>query len=275
MSMEQKKAPFEISAVTAAGLTMDYIRFGQGERALVILPGISVQSVIGAADAVAAAYESLTRDLTIYLLDRRCDMPKPYPITEMARDTAEAIRGLGLRKVSIFGASQGGGIAMAVAAEHPELVDKLVLGSTSASASAQSDRCFEEWAALAGERDALGLYLSFGRAAYPEGVFEQSKELLAEASQSVTDSDLSRFIIMAEASKGFEYLQELERITCPVLVIGDRSDRVFGSRPSEEIAAKLVNSPKVLLHLYDGFGHAAYDTAPDYKERILSFLLDG
>jgi hypothetical protein len=24
--------------------------------------------------------------------------------------------------------------------------------------------------------------------------------------------------------------------------------------------------------MYDGYGHAAYDTAPDYKERILDFL---
>ena len=270
----KQEGSFEISAVTAAGVTMDYIRFGQGERALVILPGISVQSVMGAGAAVASAYEPLTKDFTVYLLDRRREMPKHYPIAEMARDTAAAIRGLGLDKVSIFGASQGGGIAMAVAAEYPELVDKLVLGSTSASASVQSDRCFEEWAALAGERDALGLYLSFGRAVYPEAVFEQSKELFAKASRSVTENDLGRFLIMAEASRGFEYLRELEKITCPVLVIGDRADRVFGSRPSEEIAAHLVNSPKVSLHLYDGFGHAAYDTAPDYKERILGFLLE-
>jgi len=24
--------------------------------------------------------------------------------------------------------------------------------------------------------------------------------------------------------------------------------------------------------MYDGYGHAAYDTAPDYKARMLSFL---
>ena len=30
-----------------------------------------------------------------------------------------------------------------------------------------------------------------------------------------------------------------------------------------------------LQHMYDGYGHAAYDTAPDYKERVLGFLAQG
>jgi len=25
--------------------------------------------------------------------------------------------------------------------------------------------------------------------------------------------------------------------------------------------------------MYDGYGHASYDTAPDYKDRILRFLI--
>jgi hypothetical protein len=27
--------------------------------------------------------------------------------------------------------------------------------------------------------------------------------------------------------------------------------------------------------MYDGYGHAAYDFAPDYKEQVLKFLSDG
>ena len=27
------------------------------------------------------------------------------------------------------------------------------------------------------------------------------------------------------------------------------------------------------LYMYDDYGHASYDTAPDYKERILRFLM--
>ncbi len=44
-----------IETVPTDRFTMEYFRFGAGERPLVILPGLSVQSVMGAADAVAAA----------------------------------------------------------------------------------------------------------------------------------------------------------------------------------------------------------------------------
>ena len=116
-----------IETVKTDTFTMDYLCFGHGRDPLVILPGLSVQSVMGLGDLIAEAYQTLTEDYTVYLFDRRKDLPAVYPIREMARDTAEAIRSLGLSKVALFGASQGGMIAMALAAEHPELVSKLVL----------------------------------------------------------------------------------------------------------------------------------------------------
>lgn len=38
--------------VSTDGVQMDYVRFGQGNRAFVILPGLSVDSVLKYADAV-------------------------------------------------------------------------------------------------------------------------------------------------------------------------------------------------------------------------------
>ena len=40
----------EVGTVTTETFSMDYFRFGQGEKTLVILPGLSVQSVEGFAD---------------------------------------------------------------------------------------------------------------------------------------------------------------------------------------------------------------------------------
>ena len=95
----------KIETVRTDRLAMDYFRFGHGKENLVILPGLSVQSVMGAADAVADAYSLLTDDFTIYLFDRRRDLPAVYSLKEMARDTAEAIRALGLGPVCLFGTS--------------------------------------------------------------------------------------------------------------------------------------------------------------------------
>ena len=254
---------------------MDYFKFGHGRETLVILPGLSMQSVMLYADAVADAYKPLTDDFTVYVFDRRKELPASYSVYETARDTAEAARKLALGRVSIFGASQGGMIAMVLAAEHPEMINKLILGSTSARVTEFSARTVEKWIDLAKAHDAAGLYLAFGEAVYPRGVYIQSRETLLEAAKTVTDNDLDRFIILAKGIKRFDVTDSLHKIACPVLIIGSKDDGVLGADAAEDTAAYFSGRQDVELYMYDGFGHAAYDTAPDYKERMLRFLLTG
>ena len=262
-----------IETVKTASFTMDYLRFGDGKDPLVILPGLSVQSVMGLGDLIAEAYRVLTEDFTVYLFDRRKDLPDVYPIREMARDTAEAIRSLGLSKVALFGASQGGMIAMALAAEHPELVQKLVLGSSSARIDEAHYELFARWIALAKAGKARELNLAFGEALYPEAVFEGARELLLSQADTFTPADLRRFVILAESLRNFDVRADLARIACPVLVLGAKDDRVLGAEASRELFRHLPQRPDSELYLYEeGFGHAAFDTAPDYKERLLRFL---
>ena len=262
-----------IETVKTGTFSMDWFKFGHGEKTFVILPGLSVQSVMEFADSIAEAYQQLTDDFTIYVFDRRNEMPEHYTVCEMAGDTAEAFRTLGLENISLFGASQGGMMAMEIAVTHPELTEALVLGSTSACVTDEQYQAIEKWIRLAKDKDAEGLYLAFGEAIYPPAVFEQSRDLLIEAAKTVTDEDLSRFIIASEGLKGFDIRNDLEKIDCPVLAIGDRDDRVLGADASEEIGEWMKNSPDFELFMYEGYGHAAYDLAPDYKEHILQFLL--
>jgi len=263
-----------IETVETDGFSMDYFRFGRGDQTLVILPGLSVESVMKYADAVAEAYAPLTEDFTVYVFDRRKELPAVYTVRDMARDTAEALRALGLGPVNLFGASQGGMIAMTVAIEDPDLVSRLILGSTAAAVPPERYREIENWIQLAGTGDAEGLYLAFGEAIYPPAVFEQSRALLTESAKGVSEKDLKRFVILAEGIQGFDVEDRLAEIACPVLILGSRDDRVLGGEASERIAARLQGRADTELYMYDGYGHAAYDTAPDYKERILHFLLD-
>ena len=252
---------------------MDYFKFGHGNETLVILPGLSVQSVMGSAEAVAEAYKLLSDDFTIYLFDRRKELPPAYSVNEMARDTADAFRALGLDHVCLFGASQGGMIALEIAIEYPELVQKLILGSTSSCVTNTQYRIVDNWIGLAKSGNATDLYLAFGEALYPHDLFEQYRELLAETAKTVTDDDLKRFIILAEGMRGFDVTDDLEKIACPVLAIGSIDDKVLGADGTRRIAERLNDRKDFELFMYDGYGHAAYDTAPDYRERMLRFLV--
>lgn len=260
----------QIETIRTDSFSLDYCRFGQGAKALVILPGLSVDSVMNYADAVAEAYRPLTDDFTVYVFDRRKELPAAYPVFEMAEDTAAVIRSLELNHVCLFGASQGGMIAMAITLEHPDLVSKLVLGSTSACLEQKQYQAVDRWVQLAKAGNTKDLYLAFGEAIYPPSVFEQSLDLLAAAAESVTAEDLRRFVILAEGMKGFDVSGRLSGIACPVLVLGSGDDQVLGAEASRRIA-DLV--PDCRLYMYEGYGHAAYDTAPDYRERMLRFLV--
>ena len=44
-----------IETVRTEAFAMNFFRFGNGKKTLVILPGLSIQSVMGAADAIASA----------------------------------------------------------------------------------------------------------------------------------------------------------------------------------------------------------------------------
>lgn len=261
-----------VGTVNTDRLTMDYCKFGSGEQTFVILPGIAVQSVMPLADAIAGQYRLLTGDYTVYVFDRRKDMPDTYSVHEMAHDTAEAMRALGLEGADIFGASQGGMMAMIIAADDPELTGRIIVGSSEAHVSDDDFRFFDKCIDLAKDGSCEEFYLYFGEAMYPAEVFEAVRNQLKAAAATVTEEELRRFIIMTEGMRGLDLTDELSRIKCPVLVIGSKADKVFGADASVQIHDGLVNSRDRELYMYDGYGHAVYDLAPDYQERILDFL---
>ena len=90
--------------------------------------------------------------------------------------------------------------------------------------------------------------------------------------KSVTEEDLSRFIVLAEAVRDFDVSDRLSEITCPVLLLGAKDDPVLGADAASFLAKQLDGHCLLEVHMYDGYGHAAYDTAPDYRTRMLEFL---
>lgn len=258
-------------AVTGV-FTNEYFRFGKGKTPLVILPGVSVQSVMLFADAIEEAYAPLADGFDIYVLDRRKELPEKYDVYGMAKDTAEVFDALGIKNACVFGASQGGMIALVLALTRPDLVGKLALGSTCARISGETKAKIDVWAKAAEEKDAEKLFFEFGRLVYPKEVFEASKDALSAAAKAATPEELSRFAVFVRAMDGFDVSQSLGSLSCPVLLLASSDDGVFGKEDFELMKNGLKEIRGFAFHLYDSYGHAAYDLAPDYKERLLRFF---
>lgn len=263
-----------VNTVTTDSFEVDYLQFGNGDKTMVILPGLSVQSVMGSAEAVAQAYSQFADEYTVYLFEHKKNLPETYTVKDMAKDMAEVFRANGLEDIYLFGASLGGMTSIEIAIQNPDLISKVVLGSTTACLTdEQYDRSIGAWKELAKQKDAEKLYLAFGEQVYPEEVFEQSRDALIAAAATVTDEELARFIILAEGIKGFDVTGEIGSIKCPVLALGASDDKVVGGDATDKIAELLKDHPDCESYVYEaGYGHAAYDTAPDYKDRIQEFF---
>ena len=247
----------QIETIKTESFTMDYFKFGHGKEIFVILPGLSLQSVMNFADMVAEAYQILADNFTVYVFDRRKELPAYYSVEMMAQDTVKVFRTLGLNRINLFGASQGGMIAMRIAIKQPEIVQKLILGSTSACVEEAQYKTVEKWIQMARSGKKKELCLAIGESLYPKDVFEQMRGILDEAAKSVTDVELHRFIILAESLKGFGTMVDLEKIACPVFVIGSKDDRVLGADATVRITEYLNKRKDFAFYMYDGYGHAA------------------
>ena len=262
-----------VSVQTASDgdVKMDYIVFGSGEKNFVILPGLSVHSVMGSADAIAESYKDFTEQYTVYVFDRAADIQEGYTVRDMAEDTAAVMKALNIEDADVFGASQGGMIALYLAIDHPELVHKMILGSTLAKPNDTASQVIGEWIRLAEEKNESELLESIVDHIYSEATLETYRETLITSNQGISDEEYRRFAILAEACESFDCYDELSAIQCPVLVIGSEGDRVVTADGSRQIAEAIGCE----LYLYDdSYGHGVYDEAPDYRQRCLDFLAE-
>ena len=65
--------------------------------------------------------------------------------------------------------------------------------------------------------------------------------------------------------------ERLGQISCPVLILGGKEDKIVTADASVEMAEKLDCE----LYLYENLGHAAYEEAADFNQRILDFWRKG
>lgn len=134
---------------------MDYISFGNGNKSLVIIPGLgdALKTVKGSAVTFALMYKLFAKDYKVYVFSRKNKLKQDCSTRDMATDLADVMNQLNITKAFVLGVSQGGMIAQYLAIDYPELVEKLVLAVTLCQPNETSKSVISNWLLLAKEKD--------------------------------------------------------------------------------------------------------------------------
>lgn len=261
----------ENCTINIGDTTMEYIRFGTGQRKLIMLPGLGdgLRTVKGTAVPMALTYRLFAKEFTVYVFSRKNDLPEGYSTREMARDQAEAMEQLGIAKADILGVSMGAMIAQHLAIDYPEKVGKLILAVTSSRPNPILAESIAQWIALAKEGDHAAFMDSNVRRIYSEKYYRKNKWLIQGVGKITKPDSYDRFCIQADACLQHDAFEDLSKIKTQTLVIGGEQDRALGSDASRELADRIPNSQ---LLMYEQWGHGLYDEAEDFNDRCLQFL---
>ena len=249
----------------------EYIRFGTGQRVLIILPGLGdgLKTVGGTAVPMAVMYRMFAKDFTVYMFSRRADLPVGHTTREMARDLADAMDTLCIAKADILGVSMGGMIAQWLAIDYPERVGKLILTVTAARPNGVLEESIKEWMEQAKSGDHSALMDSNLKRIYSERYYRQNKWMIPLLGVLTKPKSYGRFLILAEACLNHDAYTELSNMKAPTFVIGGGKDQAIGPDAAGELAKHI---PGAVLKVYPQWGHGLYEEAKDFNAAVLDFL---
>jgi pimeloyl-ACP methyl ester carboxylesterase len=186
---------------------------------------------------------------------------------QFAQDAADRIRELDLAPAIVIGHSMGGLHALAVAADHPELVRAIVVEDM---APDYRGRTAEVWRPVVDAWPPV-----FSSIAHVRQFFGRAGDYFAECVEEREDG----YHLLTDVDELFEIAQEwgrrdfwamAERVRCPVLAVqaGD------GPTPVGQMAELTRRTAGPARHVtIDGSGHLVHDDAPgEYRRVVEEFL---
>lgn len=203
----------------------------------------------------------------------------PYMLSDMANDTAEIIKALGLGSAHLIGASMGGMIIQLVAIEHPELVRSIIPVMTTSGAPDLPPSTPEAMAALTEQpKEPTKEFV------VPLGL-KIRKVIGSLASVQDDDSDILKGIggdfdrayrpmgamrqyaaIMSQP----RWHEQLEKVAAPTLVLHGEIDPLLPPECGKDIARRIPNSEYTEIK---NWGHDIPNRLiPEITDHILKFL---
>jgi len=248
--------------IEAGGITYAYRRLGADTG----VPLVCCQHITGTMDHWdPAMVDGFADARPVVLFDNagvsRSTGSTPATVEEMAHQAVDFIRALGLTQVDLLGFSLGGFAAQVIAAEHGELVRRMILAGTGPEGGTGIKNLPQVIAE--GRRQnprEPRLYLFFDQTETSQAAGRAFIERQARRTED-RDPDCSDQTIMAQAqaivrwgSRADAEFSRLKRIRQPALVVNGKSDLMV---PTINSFALFEHLPDARLVLYPDSGHGA------------------
>jgi 3-oxoadipate enol-lactonase len=245
---------------------------GQGPAVLLIAgQGMTV-------DGWWATIPILSRSFRVIAFDNRDTgrsgrVPWAYSVPQMAGDAMAVLDAAGEQRAHVYGISLGGLVAQEVALRHPDRVQGLVLGATTAGGPtaalpATMPMTFFARAGIMGPEEAEW-------AAVPYTYSETTRRLHADriaaniAHRMGSPTETFAYLHQAAAVAKHDTHDRLARITAPTLVVHGEEDLVVPAANALQLAESI---PGARLRVWPGAGHLYIIDEPRADREIARFL---
>lgn len=249
---------------------LPYNRAGHGPKPLVIFQGLMFENK--PQSGMIFGYGFLEREYTLYAVLRKPGLPQGATLKDMADDYAAMIRQEFGGPVDVIGVSTGGSLAQHFAADHPDLLRRLVIHSSAHTLGDAGRQAQREIGRLAQQGRVTQAWQSMIQFILPSaGIWKLLTPLLVWTAARLLSlgktPDLSDLVITIEAEDRFYFKNRLAEIAAPTLVIAGVDDPFYTPALFRETAAGI---PNARLVLYEKMRHPA--TGKQFERDVLTFL---
>ena len=195
----------------------------------------------------------------------------PYSMAMLVGDLHDLVGNLALESFALVGHSLGGAVALAYAAEHPELVRALV-GVAAPSSTPLEQRAHLEDRAASARRDGMGVIADLHvRNGLPEAFAQTHAADVATYSSIIAASDPEGYATHCGVIAALDLSDGLGRIRAPALLVQGELDGVVPADAARETAAAIAGCEYLEL---EGCGHVVPFERPSELTTRVRELVD-
>lgn len=253
------------------------VRFGRGDRKLVIIPGLS--DALQGEDPSRFVRLLLERyymrafadDYDVYIVSRPRGLPEDVTTRDLAAGYASVLDELG--GADVLGMSMGGLIAQYIGSDHPDNAGKLVLALAGPHLSEAGMEHVSSWRDSAREGRWSEVYLGSVETTYSSAGARAVYGALLRLPGIVKEPPYpTDFEISAQACLDHDSTGDLISIEPATLILGGELDELFDA---DDLRSMGETIPNATVHILENTGHGAFEERRKaFNDTIDGFLQD-